>query len=183
MTDPTKTPPAGNWATEQLATLDRGWRRLMAVVEQLGPPGLARPLTPAWTIKEMLAHLAFWDETSVPVIQTMYRGGPEVPVEQWYGGTDLNLKPGEPWPDADTHNAREARWARPRGGDEVLRRLARAREKLKAVLATVTDEEARGPIGKQWSGDAVCQHVDHHMAQVAALNATSPPAAEHARPA
>ncbi|HYE21464.1 MAG TPA: DinB family protein [Tepidisphaeraceae bacterium] len=125
----------------------------------------------------MLAHLAFWDETSVPVIRTMFRGGPVLPVEEWYGGTDLEVKPGEPWPDADTHNAREARWARPRSAAEVLQRLARAREKLKAVISTVTDEEARGPIGEQWSGETVCRHVDGRLAQVAALGAGWPPPA------
>jgi len=31
----------GTWATEQLAILDRGWERLMAVVERLGRRGLS----------------------------------------------------------------------------------------------------------------------------------------------
>ena len=158
---------ASNWALQQLAILDRGWERLMAVVERLGPSGLEQPLTPAWTVKEMLAHLAFWEETSLPVIETIFRGGPELAVRQWYGGEDLELAPGAPWPDADTHNAREARWARSRSAAEVLQRLKQARQKLKTVLATVTEEESRGPIGEQWSGEAICQHIDQHLAQIA----------------
>lgn len=169
---------ASKWAREQLAILDDGWRRLMAVVERLGSAGLEQPLTPSWTVKEMLAHLAFWEETSVPVIQTIFRGGPKIPVEQWYGGEDLELAPGTPWPDADTHNAREARWARSRSAGEVLERLKQARQKLKRVIATVTDEESRGPIGEQWSGEAICRHIDHHLAQIEALGATLPPTAE-----
>src|SRR5262245_2650440 len=97
---------ADEWAREQLAVLDEGWKRLSAAIDRLGPGGLDRPLTPFWTVKEMLAHLAFWEETSLPVIQTLYRGGPELPVSQWYGGADLELAPDAPWPDADTHNAR-----------------------------------------------------------------------------
>src|SRR5262245_39506397 len=135
-----------DWAREQLAILDRGWARCMAVIEELGLEGLEKPLTARWTVKEMLAHLAFWEEPSLPVIETIFRGGPEVPVERWYGGTDLELAPDAPWPDADTHNAREARWARSRSGAEVLKRLTEARQKLKKVLASVTDEESRGPI-------------------------------------
>ena len=157
---------ASEWAREQLVVLDAGWGRLMAALDRLGPGGLERPLTPAWTVKEMLAHLAFWEETSLPVIQTMYRGGPEIPVEQWYGGDDLELAPDAPWPDADTHNAREARWARSRSAAEVLERLQRARQKLKTVIATITDEESRGPLGEQWSAEAICRHIDHHVAQI-----------------
>lgn len=144
----------------------------MVVLERLGPEGLNQPLTPVWTVKEMLAHLAFWEETSLPVIQTLYRGGAELPVERWYGGTDLELAPDAPWPDADTHNAREARWARSHSSAEVLQRLTQARQKLKAVLATVTDEEGHGPIGSQWSGEEICRHIDHHLAQVQAIGAT-----------
>ena len=159
----------GNWALEQWEVLDSGWDRLMAVVERLGPNGLDRPLTRSWTVKEMLAHLAFWEETSLPVIETLYRGGPELPVAQWYGGEDLELAPGAPWPDADHHNAREARWARARSPAAVLERLNRARRQLKSVIATVTDEESRGPIGTQWSGAAICRHVDHHLDQIEGL--------------
>ncbi len=168
---------ASEWAREQLVVLDAGWDRLMAAVDRLGPSGLERPLTRLWTVKEMLAHLAFWEETSLPVIQTMYRGGPEMPVERWYGGEDLELAAGAPWPDADTHNAREARWARSRSMAEVLKRLKRARQKLKAVIATVTDEESLGPIGEQWSGEAICRHIDHHLAQIQARGWTAPPVA------
>ncbi len=165
---------ANNWAIEQLAILDGGWDRLMAVVERLGPDGIEQPLTRLWTVKEMLAHLAFWEETSLPVIETLYRGGPVLPGEQWYGGEDLELAPDAPWPHADIHNAREARWARSRSAAEVLERLKHARQKLKAVLATVTDEESRGPIGTQWSGAAICRHVDHHLAQIEGGHGRSP---------
>jgi hypothetical protein len=156
----------GEWSRIQLAVLDDGWGRLVAVLDRLGPDGYEQPLTPMWNVKEMLAHLAFWEETSLPVINTIFRGGPEIPISLWYGGSDLELAPGAPWPDADTHNAREARWARSRSPAEVVERLTLARRKLKSVLVTVTDEESRGPIGEHWSGDAICRHVDRHCDQV-----------------
>ncbi|MEM9660223.1 MAG: DinB family protein, partial [Planctomycetota bacterium] len=138
------------------------------------PEGFDQPLSDAWTVKEMLAHLAFWEETSLPVINTIFRGGAEVPVDQWYGGADLELAPDAPWPDADTHNEREARWARRRTTDEVIERLRQARENLKTVIATVTDEEGRGPIGEHWSAEAICRHVDEHLAQIEASGALPP---------
>lgn len=162
---------SGEWAREQLAILDEGWDRLMGAIERWGAAGLDRPLSAAWTVKEMFAHLAFWEETSLPVIECMYRGKPEIPVDQWYGGDDLGLGPNDPWPDTDTHNAREAQWARSRNIAEVIERLMRARQNLKSVIATITDEEARGSIGEQWSAAAICDHIDRHLARVDALPA------------
>lgn len=110
--------PASRWAQEQLEILDNGWERCMSLINSLGPDGLETNLTSSWTIKEMIAHLAFWEEVSLPVIQGIYRGGPDVPIAEWYGGTDLELSADVPWPDADTHNAREARWARSKSSQE-----------------------------------------------------------------
>lgn len=156
-----------SWAQEQLALLDAGWQRLQRVIERLGTDGLNKQIGNGWTVKEMLAHLAFWDETSLPVIESLYRSKPEIPAAQWYGGDDLEVGPDDPWPDADTHNAREARWARNHTPAEVLARLQRAREQLKSILATVTDEEGRGPLGEQWNAAAVNAHVDGHLAKFA----------------
>ena len=167
----------GNWAQEQLAELDRGWDRLTSVLNRLDPDGFNQPLTDTWSVKEMLAHLAFWEETSLPVINSIFRGGSELPVEEWYGGTNLELAPDAPWPDADTHNAREARWARSRNTEEIVERLMQARRKLKTVIATVTDEESHGPIGEQWSAETICRHVDQHLSQIEASGALSPPTA------
>lgn len=164
----------GNWAREQLAELDCGWERMSLLLNRLEPDGFNHPLSDTWTVKEMLAHLAFWEETSLPVINTIFRGGAELLIEEWYGGTDLELAPDAPWPDADTHNAREARWARSRSAEEIIERLRKARQKLKTVIATVSDEESRGPIGEQWSADTICRHVDQHLAQVEASGALAP---------
>jgi hypothetical protein len=164
-------PTPSPWASAQLDLLDAGWQRLQRVIERLcsgqqGPAGLDRPIGTGWTVKEMLAHLAFWDETSLPVIENIYRGKPEIPPAAWYGGDDLELAPNDPWPDPDTHNAREARWARNHTTAEVLARLQRAREQLKTILATVTDEEGHGPLGQQWSAAEVNRHVDGHLAKL-----------------
>lgn len=158
---------ASPWARAQLEQLDAGWQRLHSVLELLGSDGLDRQINGGWTVKEMLAHLAFWDETSLPVIESLYRGKPELPTAAWYGGDDLEVGPHDPWPDADTHNAREARWARNHTSAQVLARLSRARDQLKRILATVTDEEGRGPLGQQWSAAEVNRHVEGHLAKLA----------------
>lgn len=162
--------PESRWAQEQLEILDSGWERCMSLISSLGPDGLETNLTSSWTIKEMIAHLAFWEEVSLPIIQVIHRGGPDVPIAEWCGGTDLELSADVPWPAADTHNAREARWARSKSSQEVLSRLITARQKLKSIVATVTTAESQGPLGEQWSGNAVCRHIDHHLQQIRDLS-------------
>jgi hypothetical protein len=115
-----------------------------------------------WTVKEMVAHVAFWEETVDPVVNGMFRGK-EVPLEDWYGGDHLAVAPGEPWPIADVHNAREAAWARARPAEEVLGRWDRAHERLLAVVSTITEDEAGREeyIGK--IGAATYDHYAEHL--------------------
>lgn len=56
---------------------------------------------------------------------------------------------------------------------KVLSRLIAARQKLKSIVATVTTAESQGPLGEQWSGNAVCRHVDHHLQQIRDLSKAS----------
>jgi hypothetical protein len=126
---------------EQIELIDSGWRRLRDAIGRLGGSRMEVTTSAGWTVKEMVAHVAFWEETVNPVVNGMYRGK-EVPLEEWYGGDDLSLAPGEPWPIADVHNAREAAWARTRSPEEVLARWDRAHERLLVVVRTITAEEA-----------------------------------------
>ena len=94
--------------------------------------------TPAgWTAKEMAAHVAFWLECVDPVVNGMHRG--RVEIAGWRFGSGYVADAG--WPDADTHNAREAAWARDRSADAVLDRLDRATARAAVVLSSVTDDE------------------------------------------
>lgn len=157
---------SGEWAKKQIEVLEAEWQRIWDAIERLGEEGMERPTSAGWTAKEMFAHLAFWEETITPVIQMMFRGGPEIPVEEWYGGDDLELASGDPWPAQDTHNAREARWARDRSSREVIARLKRAQERSVSVMRTITDEEGEGEMGRNWSGAARGRHFDEHLAEL-----------------
>ncbi len=153
---------------QQLEAVESGWRQLRGAVDRLGPDGLERRTAAGWTVKEMIAHVAFWEETVDPVVNGMYRGG-EVHLEDWYGGDDLGLAPGDPWPVSAVHNAREAAWARQRSAGEVLARWDRAHERLLAVVSTITDEEARQGqyLGKV--GAATYEHYAEHLSEVEGL--------------
>lgn len=71
------------------------------------------------------------------------RGQPEPPPAQWYGGSDLGIGDGEPWPTNEVHRAREAAWARSVSDGEVLTRLDRADDRAVAAVATLTADEFR----------------------------------------
>lgn len=107
-------------------------------VEAVGPEGLERPTPAGWKGKEMLSHVAFWDEAVFGVIEGIFRS--RLP-EAWRFGSGYTADADSEWPVADVHNAREAAWARERTAAEVVQRWRAAQEQLYDVLGTVTDDE------------------------------------------
>ncbi len=49
--------------------------RLRALVDRLSDEELRRPLSAGWTVAGVLAHLAFWDQRALVVIERWERGG------------------------------------------------------------------------------------------------------------
>lgn len=96
-----------------------------------------------WTVKEILAHVAFWEETVAPFIQGMLRGRGWPDQAEWHGGGGFDGARG--WPEADVHNAREAAWSRTRSAADVLARWDRAHDRCLAAVRDLTDEEAADP--------------------------------------
>lgn len=120
------------------ARVDSAWAPFRAAIAAMSD-ALDEPTGGGWTGKEMLAHVAFWDEAVVPVVVSMFRNE-ELPAGWAFGSGDLGLVEGT-WPEADVHKAREATWARGRSATEVIERCDRAHSQLVALLATVTDDE------------------------------------------
>jgi hypothetical protein len=125
---------------ELLERIDVSWHKLRP---RLIAGQLDSRLADGRTVKETLAGVAFWNETVAPVFAWM-RGQPEPPAGQWYGGADLGIGDGQPWPRDEVHHAREAAWARSVTDGEVLTRLDRAHERAVAAVATLTADEC-GP--------------------------------------
>jgi hypothetical protein len=130
-------------AEELLERIDASWHRLRPALKA---GHLDSRLADGRTVKETLAGVAFWNETVAPVFAWM-RGQPEPPASQWYGGADLGIGDGQPWPNDQVHQARDAAWARSVSDSEVLTRLDRAHEHAVAAVATLTAGECRpGPV-------------------------------------
>ena len=125
----------GERAEVILARLEDAWLPFRAAAAGR----FEEPSAAGWTAKEMVAHVAFWDEAVVPVVVTVFRGQ-QLPPGWTFGSGDLGLTDGV-WPAADVHNAREAAWARARTAEEVMERADRAHVGLVELLATLTDDE------------------------------------------
>jgi hypothetical protein len=149
-------------ADEIRARVEESWGALWEAVEHLGSGRLGEETTAGWTAREMLAHVAFWDEASVPVITYMLRGR-EIP-EGWRFASGYVA--GAEWPAADTHNAREAAWAREQPPEAVLERLERAHQELVEALQSVDDAEAAE---HSEYFDGFGSHYREHLSELRAL--------------
>jgi hypothetical protein len=127
----------GQRAQRVLDRIETAWRPLREAADRLGPGRLDEPTSAGWTAKEMLAHVAFWEEAVFGVVTGMFRGL-EMPAGWAFGS---GFVPGDEWPPAEVHNARESAWAREQTVHEVLARWDAAHEQLLAVVASVTDDE------------------------------------------
>ena len=58
-----------------IADNDRERRRLEALVNRLDDTALGRAMPAGWTVAGVLAHLAFWDQRIIVLIETLKRGG------------------------------------------------------------------------------------------------------------
>lgn len=112
-----------------------------------------------WTGKEMVAHVAFWLETTPPFVSGAFRGDESAFAVTFPSGY-VPAEDGS-WPAADVHNAREAEWARTQDPDAVLQRLRDAQRRLTDFLATVSDEEATQQA--DYYRD-IAGHLDSHRA-------------------
>ena len=153
------------WARQQMEQLDQTWAHRWPFLEALEEDRFEDRLPEGRSIKEVLAHVAFWEEAAVGYVRGAIRGE-KLAIEDWYGGESLVLGEGAAWPDADTHNAREAEWALHQPGSRVLDRLQAAREKLTVLLGSVTDEEATGAVGAYFKTENLVNHFEEHLSEI-----------------
>jgi hypothetical protein len=147
--------------------VEAAWRRLRDTAARLGPERLELATTAGWTAKEMLAHVAFWQEAIEGAVTVLFRGQP-LPAGWSFGSA--YAPEGEDWPAADVHNAREAAWARQRSSEDVLQRLDAAHGRFLAFMATVSDDEVSGHVD-YFAG--LPAHLLEHLAELEALAGAS----------
>ena len=143
--------------------VDAAWLALRQEIDRLRPEDFDARTPAGWTVKEMLAHVAFWAETVEMVIVGQLRGEP-ISETDWYGGDDLGVSGA--WPHEDVHNAREAEWARRRGTREVLQRLDAAHRRAVMTTASLDDEEMAD---ERYTGRVRANTIEHYTEHLAEL--------------
>lgn len=148
------------------AQIEEGWRQFRGAVGSLSAEQFDQATASGWTVKQMLAHVAFWEETVLNRVPVLL-GREEPPVEDWYGGADLGVA-GD-WPHFDVHNAREAAWAVGQPAERILGRLDRAHARVTALAAGLDDEQAaNAEIWEKVTGET-CGHYPEHLQELQQL--------------
>ena len=114
------------WRRSAIARMTRSRAATLRLLARIPEADLLRPRTQgAWSVKDVLAHVAAWEEEGTRRLRLLARGQGHRMV--WY----------ETMADADRYNARVVRAARRTPLRAMLRRLARARGGLVAALRRV----------------------------------------------
>jgi Mycothiol maleylpyruvate isomerase N-terminal domain len=114
-------------------------------------------LTPGWTLRDHVAHLADWSEEGVRAVDAYRRTG------SW---------PADPEEGIDAWNERHVAASASATDAAVLARLDREYERMRAAAGTLGLEELRSPDGWSWVYDCLYGHVRKHLALIGPWCAT-----------
>lgn len=136
-----------------------GRTRLEALLERLPLAQMTTPLLPGgWTVKDLLAHLGWWEQRAVQACQ-----------ESAAGQTPVIFLPD---PEVDALNARIVEEYRPRGLDEVREFEQQAYHRLLAFVETLPEDELFDPQRfawmeglplAEWIASNSSGHYDEHL--------------------
>jgi hypothetical protein len=139
--------------------LDQGRRALLGMMVGLDP---TTEICPGWTIKEMLAHIAGWDDVATGALRAHAAG--DVPVA---------LDP----PGLDDYNDVLVQRCDPLSYDEVVQYWRQARREFKQALSDMPVERLHEPMHYPWGerGNAarivaiLADHEKEHAAEIREL--------------
>lgn len=139
---------------ELVARIQAGFRPVRDAAQALSPAALESASPAGWTLKEMLAHVAYWEETVVPRLAALRAGGAE--------GSGRSV---------DEVNAEVAREARARSGREVLERWDAAHA---ALLEAVRALSAAELSDRRFIDTVVGETYEHYPEHAAELKGARP---------
>jgi hypothetical protein len=119
---------------QAIATLDGGQAALDALLDRLSDEELTRPATIGggdWSAKDLLGHIAFWEELAVETLAE-WRAGRRPSVEQIGDGGDAGI---------DAANARNQEHTARESLETVRARAATAHAAILLAIREMSDEE------------------------------------------
>ena len=154
-------------ANQLTQKMDVAWQEFRAAVDKLGHDQMEQTTFSGWTAKEMLGHMAFWNECTEPVVIGILRGD-FAAMAGWQFGSGFIPDEAEEWPNENVHNAREAEWARGQSIEDVLTRLDAAYAKSRAAIESFTPEELAEDKFVAYATEQT-NHLDAHRSELEAL--------------
>jgi hypothetical protein len=118
----------------------------------------AGEVTPGWTVRDHVAHLADWAEEGVRAIGVFHSDG------AWLADPDEGI---EAW------NARMVARSRDEGPEATIARYALGRTALLEAIETISVEDLRSPDGWSWAYDCLHGHTRKHAAMLGPWCATA----------
>lgn len=108
-------------------------------------------VTPGWTLRDHVGHLADWAEEAIRAIEVRRTSG------LWLADPDEGV---------DAWNERHVAMTREASVADTLARYDAARRGLIAAIDTLTVEELRSPDGWSWAYDCLHGHTRKHLAML-----------------
>jgi hypothetical protein len=111
----------------------------------------ADDVTPGWTLRDHVGHLADWATEGVRAVDIFGRDG------RWIADPDEGI---DPW------NARHVAAARDESASDTRGRYDQAYARLLTAVMTLPLEAVRSPDGWSWAYDCLYGHVRKHLAML-----------------
>jgi len=128
-----------------LAKIEHGYVASRAVLEALPAERWDETLPAGWTLKQMVGHLAYWEDTVPPFVESVRTG-----VARESAGT------------VDEQNAQAAASVKDLSRDEVLKRWQDAHERVTGMVRSLNEDElANERIIEKLAGDTFDHYPDH----------------------
>ena len=119
---------------------------MLGIVERIDPE---QKVYPEWKIKQVLAHLAGWDEATTASLQSFIKGGtPELVAHQG----------------VDVYNANSVSTREELPFEHILREYKLEREKLHKALSQLNDEQLDNTIIYPWGSEGSIYQLIRSMA-------------------
>src|SRR5262245_29210550 len=117
-----------------LAVVEDTWRQLDAAIDGLDEAALTEPgVVEAWSIKDLLGHITAWEQMALRRVDRWRRGEPLIDPD---------------WTSTDAYNAGEAARRRDVPLSAVRAESAETRQRLRATLKALTDDEWATAVGE-----------------------------------
>ncbi len=131
--------------SELLAKIEHGYVASRAVLDALPAERWDETLPAGWTLKEMVGHLAYWEDTVPPFVGSIRTG-----TARESAGT------------VDEQNANAAATVKGLSRDEVLKRWQDAHARVTDMVLSLNDDElANGSLIEKLAGDTFDHYPDH----------------------